>query len=120
MERKQEKELENMTERELLIELARQQRKAARNSRLTAMAAVALALVFAVLLLAAVPVVRQAESALDRVNELTENLNCVISGNADSVTKALDQLSQLDIESLNRSIQNLAKILSPLSQLLDR
>ena len=134
MEQKTEKALESMTEQELLTEIARQQRKAARSSRLAAAAAAVLAAVFVALLLVVTPVARragstleeaeqvviQAQESLSKVDEMAENLNDMVTSNTDAVNKALSQIGQVDIESLNRSIQELSDILTPLARLFNR
>lgn len=133
-ETKEKKELEQLTERELLVEIARQQRKSARSSRIAAAAAVVLALVFAALLLVAAPVVKQAgttlveaenvivraQGSLENVDELARNLNGMVTENTDAVNKALSQIGQVDIESLNQSIKELSDILTPLARLFNR
>lgn len=133
-ETKKGNELEELTEHELLVEIARQQRREARSGRVAAVATVALAVVFAVLVLAALPAVQRAESALteaeemivqaqtslNNVDELTDNLNKMVTDNTDAVNKALSQIGQVDIDSLNRSIKELSDILSPLATLFGR
>lgn len=134
MEQVSEKPLEEMTEKELLVEIARQQRETAHSSHMAAAGAIALAVVFAVLLLIVAPVARragttlaeaekvvvQAQESLENVDELTGNLNSMVTSNTDAVNKALSQIGQLDIESLNRSIKELSDILTPLSRLFNR
>lgn len=132
------KKLENMTDTELLIEIAKGQRKEARSGRIAAIATVALALAFMITLSVFIPtavstlnkinttleeaenVAVAAQDSLGEIDEMVGNFNNVIVDNTDSVNKALSQVSEIDVDSLNRSIKELADILDPLARLLGR
>lgn len=132
------KKLEDMTEKELLIEIAKEQRKEALSGRISAAAIVILVLVLAVVFVRIMPI---ASSTLEQVNaslteveklavgvgqslteidELVKNFNGVLVDNTDSVNKALSQVGEIDIESLNKSIKELSTILEPLAKLFGR
>ncbi len=132
------KNLEEMSERELLIEIAKLQRKEARSGKVAAVATVVLALVLVLALGAAVPVVfdalgqmgdalaeveqvaKDAQDSLKDVDVLVGNLNIVLEDNMDALNKTLTQVGEIDVESLNKSIEELGAILEPLAKLFKR
>ncbi len=132
------KNLENLSERELLIEIAKGQRKEARSGRISAIAIIALCLAVVIALGTVIPTLAttlgkvydtldQAEKAavsaqqsLKEVDELVGNFNDVVVDNSDSMNKAISRVSEIDVDSLNRSIEELASILDPLARLFGR
>lgn len=130
--------LENMTDTELLIEIAKGQRKEAKSGRISAIATVALAVAFVITLSVFLPVAVNtlnkvnatlaeaenvavaAQKSLDEIDGMVQNFNGVIVDNTDSVNTALSKVSEIDVNSLNRSIQELADILDPLARLFER
>lgn len=130
--------LENMTDTELLIEIAKGQRKEAKSGRISAIATVALAIAFVITLSVFLPVAVNtlnkvnatlaeaenvavaAQKSLDEIDGMVQNFNGVIVDNTDSVNTALSKVSEIDVNSLNRSIQELADILDPLARLFGR
>lgn len=130
--------LENMTDTELLIEIAKGQRKEAKSGRISAIATVALAVAFVITLSVFLPVAVNtlnkvnatlseaenvavaAQKSLDEIDGMVQNFNGVIVDNTDSVNTALSKVSEIDVNSLNRSIQELADILDPLARLFGR
>ena len=132
------KNLDNMNERELLMEIARGQRKEARSGRISAAAMVFLVLAFVIALSFFVPlaantldkvnntlteaenVAISAQKSLNEIDEMVNNFNGVIVDNTDSVNDALKKVGDIDTESLNRSIEELASILEPLAKLFGK
>lgn len=127
--------LENMSDTELLIEIAKGQRKEAKSGRISAMATVALAIAFIITLSVFLPVAVttlnkvnttlaeaenvavSAQKSLEEIDEMVGNFNKVVVDNTDSVNDALKKVGEIDIESLNKSIKELASILDPLARL---
>lgn len=129
------KNLENLSERDLLIEIAKGQRKEAKSGRISATAMVCLVIAFIIALSAFVPlaantlekvnttlteaenVAVSAQKSLEEIDEMVSNFNGVIVDNTDSVNSALSKVNEIDIKSLNKSIEELASILDPLARL---
>ncbi len=129
------KNLESMSDSELLIEIAKGQRKEARSGRISAIAIVVLVIILAVTLASFVgtavstlnkvystlneaeKVVISAQDSLEEVNTLVKNFNEVVVDNTDSVSEALGRVKDIDVDSLNKSIEELASILGPLARL---
>lgn len=132
------KKFENMTDTELLIEIAKSQRKETKSGRISAIATVALAIAFIITLSVFLPIAVStlekvnttlteaenvaiaAQESLDEIDSMVENFNGVIVDNTDSVNKALNKVGSFDVDSLNRSIEELASILDPLAKLFGR
>ena len=113
---------------ELLWQLLAYQKKAERHARVTACVSVLLALVILAALVLAVPravqLARGAETALakvesisDEAEELVVNANTMVLKNTDAVTETIRKLNELDIESLNTAIRNLGDAVRPLAEL---
>ncbi len=129
------KNLENLSERDLLIEIAKGQRKEAKSGRISATAMVCLVIAFIIALSVFVPlaantlekvnttlteaenVAVSAQKSLEEIDEMVSNFNGVIVDNTDSVNSALSKVNEIDIKSLNKSIEELASILDPLARL---
>lgn len=132
------KKFESMTDTELLIEIAKGQRKETKSGRISAIATVALAIAFIITLSVFLPIAVStlekvnttlteaenvaiaAQESLDEIDSMVENFNGVIVDNTDSVNKALNKVGSFDVDSLNRSIEELASILDPLAKLFGR
>lgn len=132
------KKFESMTDTELLIEIAKGQRKETKSGRISAIATVALAIAFIITLSVFLPIAVStlekvnttlteaenvaiaAQESLDEIDSMVENFNGVIVDNTDSVNKALTKVGSFDVDSLNRSIEELASILDPLAKLFGR
>lgn len=129
------KNLENLSEHDLLIEIAKGQRKEAKSGRISATAMVCLVIAFIIALSVFVPlaantlekvnttlteaenVAVSAQKSLEEIDEMVSNFNGVIVDNTDSVNSALSKVNEIDIKSLNKSIEELASILDPLARL---
>ena len=132
------KKFESMTDTELLIEIAKGQRKETKSGRISAIATVALAIAFIITLSVFLPIAVStlekvnttlteaenvaiaAQESLDEIDSMVENFNGVIVDNTDSVNKALTKVGSFDVDSLNRSIEELTSILDPLAKLFGR
>ena len=132
------KKFESMTDTELLIEIAKGQRKETKSGRISAIATVALAIAFIITLSVFLPIAVStlekvnttlteaenvaiaAQESLDEIDSMVENFNGVIVDNTDSVNKALNKVGSFDVDSLNRSIEELTSILDPLAKLFGR
>ena len=113
---------------ELLRQLLAYQKKEARHARVTAWVSFLLALVILAALVLAVPravkLARGAETALakvesisDEAEELVVNANTMVLKNTDAVTETIRKLNELDMESLNTAIRNLGDAVRPLAEL---
>ena len=132
------KKYESMSDTELLIEIARQQRKEAKSGRISAIAMICLVVAFVIALSVFVPlaantlekvnttlteaenVAVSAQESLDEIDEMVNNFNGVIVDNTDSVNDALKKVGEIDVQSLNKSIEELASILDPLARLFGK
>ena len=128
------KNYSEMTDHELLVELVEQQHSSSRNSKILI---VIMAVIAAVAVIAAAVVVPKAVQTLSEANTiilqgeetltevdtiiagiepLTKNANSLIEDNMESVTEAMNNIKNIDFNSLNRSIKNLADLLQPLAE----
>ncbi len=132
------KKYESMSDTELLIEIAKQQRKEAKSGRISAIAMICLVVAFVIALSVFVPlaantlekvnttlteaenVAVSAQESLDEIDEMVNNFNGVIVDNTDSVNDALKKVGEIDVQSLNKSIEELASILDPLARLFGK
>lgn len=132
------KKLEDMNEKELLIEIAKGQRKESRNGRISAAAILALSAALVISLAIFIPIAANtlgkvyttlneaeqvaigAQKSLGEIDEMVNNFNGVIVDNTDSVNEALSKVKDIDVNSLNRSIKELADILDPLAKLFGK
>ncbi|MBE7070859.1 MAG: hypothetical protein E7386_10240 [Ruminococcaceae bacterium] len=139
------KEFEGLSERDLLVELLKEQRKASKRSLITAISLVIICVAFAGSLLIIVPkivstlnnaykaidsiqtVVANADKALssveqslDGIDEMVKNVDKVVTDNSDAVTKTVEKVSNIDIATLNKSIKDLSEIIAPLAKFFRR
>lgn len=116
-----------------VMELQKEQLKIMRKqlfySRVTAVTGIVLALVIAVALITVTPKLNQVLSNLQEiswslneedVHKMVQNINQLAETSQTSVEEATEKLNQVDLESLNESIQDLNSIISPLARLLGK
>ena len=129
---------ENMTERELLAELLKSQKKDTRNEKISAIANILLCLLLLIAMAALLPrgmgvirradqvlsqvqmTVDQAQQSLQKIDTLVENTDSIVVENTGAVGEAMQKLNQVDLESLNSSISSLSSILEPLAAFFGR
>lgn len=150
------KKYEEMSEKELLIELIQNQKRESKHEKISAIANVSFVLVVIVALLICIPylvrtvntaqdtmlkmqetltetektvdqaqasldtidtLIGQAQGSLDGIDEMVGNVNTVVTDNTDAVTESLEKIGAIDVDSLNRSIQEFGDILAPISRL---
>ena len=129
---------ENMTERELLAELLKAQKRGIINEKVVAIAGVLLCLLLLIALAVLVPrllgvlrqvdltlsqvqlTVDQAQQSLQKIDTLVQNTDSIVVENTDAVAEAMQRLNQVDLDSLNSSISSLSRILEPLAAFLGR
>ena len=136
----EQKQIEEMNEKELLAILVKEQTKSSRNGKILI---AIMGVIAAIALIAAILVVPKAVKTLDDTNELISqgetlvlqgqnslseidimigdmqsvagNLNKLVDGNMEVIEDSLGKINNIDFESLNRSIKNLADVLQPLA-----
>ena len=134
-----------LNDRELLIALLKEQKKASRRSLITATALVAICLMVGAALLIIVPrvtatlnnayqaidnvetvvanannAIGSVEKSLEGIDKMVQNVDKVVVDNTDSVSKTVDRMSSIDIASLNKSIKDLSDIIEPLAKFFRR
>ena len=102
------KPIDEMNERELLAELLKQQQKGTRNTRILAGFIAALAVVVFIASLILIP------KTLDTLAEA----QTLINKSQVQMAKVEKTLDEIDIESLNESIESLSEILKPIASLV--
>lgn len=146
MEGTQEKQVQaQVTEQEVWRELLEKTKKQLLYTRVLAAAAVGMLLV---MLLAAVVIVPKAAAALSQVSDamirvqklaetadtavadiqkmsgevtsVSQGLNEFVADNAQTLTEAAEDISQIDFEGLNNAIQDLQDAVSPLAKMMNR
>ena len=143
--KKSKDEFSVLSDRELLIELLKEQKKASKRSLITAISLVAICLIFGAAVLVIVPKVNatlnnayqaidnieavvanadkaigSVEKSLDGIDQMVKNVDKVVVDNTDSVSKTVDRMSSIDIASLNKSIKDLSDIIEPLAKFFRR
>lgn len=129
---------ESMTERELLAELLKEQKRGLMSEKVAAIAGVLLCLLLLIAVAALVPrllgvlrqadqtlsqvqlTVDQAQQSLQKIDTLVQNTDSIVVENTGAVAEAMQKLNQVDLESLNSSISSLSTILEPLAAFLGR
>lgn len=115
------KKPEEMTDRELMEELVRQQTKDTKNQRITAIVNTLLLVILGVICLVLVPravtTLNQANEVLEEAQTTLTNVNTLVEDNTEYVTESTRKISEIDIDTLNQSIQDLSDIISPLADL---
>ena len=131
-----------MSDHDLLVAMLKAQEKDARRGLLAAVSGFVLAAVFAVAFAILIPVaisslskidtalqdctvmvdnaqvtITKAQTTLDGIDTMTNNVNTVVVDNTESVNTALDEINKIDIEKLNKAIDDLANIVGPLADL---
>ena len=143
--KKKDGDLSVLSDRELLIELLKEQKKASKRSLITAVSLVAIALIFGAAVLIIVPKVNatlnnayqaidnieavvanadkaigSVEKSLDGIDKMVKNVDKVVVDNTDSVSKTVERMSSIDIAALNKSIKDLSDIIEPLAKFFRR
>ena len=134
-----------MSDRDLMIALLKEQKKTSRRSLITASALVAICLIIGIAVLVVVPTVistlnnaykaldgiqnvvsnadkaiASVEQSLVGIDEMVKNVDKVVVDNTDSVTKTVDRMSNIDVATLNKSIKELSEIIEPLAKFFRR
>ena len=140
-----ENKTEEMNEQELLRELLSVQKKSARNSLIAMLAIVVLVAVMLIGLWALLPratrtldaayttldegttllkqaeeMVDQAKGSLREVDSMVGSVNQLIEDNTEDLSEAMDKLNSIDIDKLNKSIEDLNAVIAPLAKLFGR
>ncbi len=139
------KEFSALSDRELLIELLKEQKKASRRSLITAASLVAICLMIGAAVLIIVPrvnatlnnayqaidnieavvanadkAIASVEKSLTGIDEMVKNVDKVVVDNTDAVGKTVDKMSSIDFQTLNKSIKDLSDIIEPLAKFFRR
>ena len=139
------KEFANLSDRDLLVELLKEQKKTSRRSLITAAALVAICVMIGVAVLIIVPkvistlnnayhaidgiqtvvanadkAITSVEHSLEGIDEMVKNVDKVVVDNTEAVSKTVNQMSNIDVSTLNKSIKELSEIVEPLAKLFRR
>lgn len=144
-EKKSKSGFPDLSDRELLVELLKEQKKTSRRSLITASALVAICVMIGIAVLIIVPkvistlnnaykaidgiqtvvvnadkAISSVEQSLDGIDEMVKNVDKVVVDNTEAVTKTVDQMSNIDVATLNKSIKELSQIIEPLAKFFRR
>ena len=64
--------------------------------------------------------VKQAGESLEGVDGMVENIDKLVQANTESLTETVEKLNAVDFEKLAKAIDDLSKVISPLSKLFGR
>ena len=130
------KGLEQMDNRELLIELVRSQRRDTLLEHFTAAVNLVFLAIMIIVLAVMVPkavitlhevdktvkevntLALEAQESLDGIDVMVGNVDKMVVENTDAVTTALEQINKVDFEKLNEAITNLNATVSPLADMM--
>ncbi len=122
------KDLNEMTEKELLVELVKSGR---RRTRMLAASMIAMIVCASVLAYAAFSVLppalaameemsgtmRQLSATMNGIDQMVGNVNTLVEDNMDAVGEALSKVQEIDIDKLNESIARMSDVLGPLANI---
>lgn len=132
------KPLEEMDERELLIEIATRQKRRTIGTSIVALATLLLAVTVLISTVILVPAlsatldhayetltqvqgtVTKVEESLSNINGMVGNINGFIESNTGALTDTVNNINRIDIDSLNKSIQDLDAIVGALARFFPR
>lgn len=139
------RKIEDMTDHELLVLMAKKSAATARDQKLTMIACAALGVIFAVALVILVPkaiitlnqvndltdqaneslaevdgLVSTADTTLQDIDTMVNNANGIVLDNSENITAAVEKLSNIDFEGLNESIEDLHAIIEPIAKLFGK
>lgn len=127
------KNIKELSDRELLEEILRSERKNALSEKISAAANTTVAVVIIIIALVLVPhtsmtlsnvnrlvedtnrVIIQAEASLQDIDRMVKSVNELVEENTENLNSAIQKISAIDIDSLNDSIRELGNIIEPLS-----
>ena len=134
------KKLDEMTDRELMMELVKSQRKDAMGQRLTAFATMAIFVAVLVALLILVPKVLsilnnidgtvkkaatavgqiqtsigELDAAIADIDTMVTNVNDLVVTNTDSLNEAVQKLNNVNFDELNKAISDFADTVEPMA-----
>lgn len=126
--------LEQMNERELLVELVNSQKKTERAQLAVFFAMLGILVALAVALVIVVPqavdimkgakettvkmnqFIDDAQSSLKQVDEMVGNVNQMVVDNTESVNVAIGNFNNIDFDHLNKAIEDLSNVVEPLAK----
>ena len=130
-----EKMVTEKSEKELLAELVKLQKKTANRQLVAAIGCVSIAVVIAIALIIVVPrvlntasevssmventetLISKAESSLEGLDTMIKNVDKVVVDNTEAMTSAVANLQNIDTDALNIAIKNLSDAAEPLARL---
>ncbi len=126
------------SDNELLMELVKDQKAAARNSRVIMICLVILTAVITVALLITVPkivntiksvdatinevndTIDMAEKSIEDIDKMVQNVDDLVVTNTESVNKSISYIENIDFDSLNQSIQDFSDVIQPLADFVNK
>ncbi len=129
------KNVEDMQDTELLREFVENQRRERRYLLTAAGCLAVLTVIIAISALVLIPkslrtlnninqlvadtnvMISQADESLDNIDVMVGNVNELVETNQQKINDTIGHLSEIDIDQLNKSIENLNKAVTPLARL---
>ncbi len=134
----QDKENREDSENELLSELVKNSRKQLFYARVRTLASIVIAAAVVICLVILMPVVLNtmsqvngimsqasetiviADSAIESITEMCENMDTFITENAESVGTVMKEIGSVDFKGLNDAIKDLGDVIEPLAKFFNR
>ncbi len=134
----QDKENREDSENELLSELVKNSRKQLFYARVRTLASIVIAAAVVICLVILMPVVLNtmsqvngimsqasetiviADSAIESITEMCENMDTFITENAESVETVMKEIGSVDFKGLNDAIKDLGDVIEPLAKFFNR
>ena len=126
------------SDNELLMELVKDQKAAARNSKVIMICLVILTAVITVALLITVPkivntiksvdatinevndTIDMAEKSIEDIDKMVQNVDDLVVTNTESVNKSISYIENIDFDSLNQSIKDFSDVIQPLADFVNK
>ena len=130
--------MNSKSDTELLQELVKDQKAAARNSKIIMICLAILTTAITIALLIIVPMavrtiksidatitevndtIDMAEKSIDDIDKMVKNVDDLVVTNTESVNKSISYIENIDFDSLNQSIQDFSDVIQPLADFVNK
>ena len=139
------KNYEDMTEKELLIEILKSEKKNARGQRVTAITLILMVAVLVIATFVVAPKVLEAakglktavgkadtlitdaskslkelDVAIKNIDSMVGNVNDLVVTNTDNLNEAIEKINNIDFDNLNKAIKDLSDTVEPLANFFNK
>ncbi|MCR5654275.1 MAG: hypothetical protein K6G07_01355 [Lachnospiraceae bacterium] len=121
---------EKMEDRELMEQMLKELKNQKKSERITMIFTVAIFLLFTVVAVLVVPpllktvnnanvTLSKLDTAVESLTETSEAMNELVGANSETITEAVESLSNIDFDGLNAGIRDLQDTVGPLADMMN-